>query len=703
MPDRLPLVSCFLCTTDAPELIFQAVRCFLRQDYHERELLIVDDGPNDLSPGLPADERVKYFRIPAGLNEDGKLSHAISQARGTILAVWSNRHWYGARRLTAQVLPIVNGDADATALEFDLYVEPASWRFFRASTGRRVIDETTVVASRSLWEELAGVTRSGLAESARYHAISGAGLFASIELHPGGSSDLGRQPADEPSWPDEDREFYRGLGTIATPSTRQPLVSCLMLTADRRAFVPHAIRHFLDQDYPERELIVLDDGVEAVEDLIPVDPRIRYVRLSGRNTVGAKRNIGCEQSRGELIAHWDDDDWMAPWRLSYQAAELQRHGADLCGLRRVWFWGPQKNQLWEYFYPHSMQAWVAGGTMMYRRDLWVQRPFSDVSVGEDNLFVWSDYPKKVIELDNHNFYVAMVHPGNTSPKLITPDLWHPRPADEIRNLMGDDFELYAQLAFESATDAPGRLPPSVHFRSPRGPLVSCIMATENRPRFVHQAIRCFLRQTRTNAELIIVDNGRPGVEELTHGLVNVRYVRAPEGMTLGSKLNLGAERARGRILQKLDDDDFYHPTFLEHAVAGLKGADRGRTIVAWDCFLVLLAGDRDVRFSGHGWAAGASLCFYREVWERTQFRDVPSAVDQWFLNDAQAEVRKVCKPELLMVVRHGLNTWSSMNGGGGVDDHFRHAPGCGIPLGELVAPIDRTFYESLARGQVAYE
>jgi hypothetical protein len=43
-----------------------------------------------------------------------------------------------------------------------------------------------------------------------------------------------------------------------------------------------------------------------------------------------------------------------------------------------------------------------------------------------------------------------------------------------------------------------------------------------------------------------------------------------------------------------------------------------------------------------------------------------------------------------------------MNGGGGVDDHFQYAPSCGVPLADLVAPIDRPFYESLAGGKVAY-
>lgn len=36
------------------------------------------------------------------------------------------------------------------------------------------------------------------------------------------------------------------------------LVSCIMPTYNRRAPVPRAIRYFLRQDYPKRELILLD-------------------------------------------------------------------------------------------------------------------------------------------------------------------------------------------------------------------------------------------------------------------------------------------------------------------------------------------------------------------------------------------------------------------------------------------------------------
>jgi hypothetical protein len=49
----------------------------------------------------------------------------------------------------------------------------------------------------------------------------------------------------------------------------------------------------------------VDDGANPVRDLVPGDPRIRYLRLAEPHGLGAKRNFGCAQAWGEVIEHWD--------------------------------------------------------------------------------------------------------------------------------------------------------------------------------------------------------------------------------------------------------------------------------------------------------------------------------------------------------------------------------------------------------------
>jgi hypothetical protein len=50
--------------------------------------------------------------------------------------------------------------------------------------------------------------------------------------------------------------------------------------------------------------------------------------------VGAKRNRAC--TAADCIAHSDDDDWYAPWRLRYQIDALRESGAGACGLDHVY-------------------------------------------------------------------------------------------------------------------------------------------------------------------------------------------------------------------------------------------------------------------------------------------------------------------------------------------------------------------------------
>ena len=225
-----------------------------------------------------------------------------------------------------------------------------------------------------------------------------------------------------------------------------PLVSCIMPTCDRRLFVPQAVRYFLSQDYPRRELLILDDGRESVRDLVPDDPRVRYLREERKSPVGTKRNLLCEEARGEVIVHWDDDDWMAPWRLSYQVERLLDSAADLCGLERLLFYDIAAGRSWQYVYPRRRPSWVAGGTLCYTNSFWRSHRFSDLGSGEDTQFVWNGGPKRLAVLEDFGFYVAMIHAGNTCRKLLADPPYKPHPAEATRELLGRDRWFYEGLA-----------------------------------------------------------------------------------------------------------------------------------------------------------------------------------------------------------------------------------------------------------------
>lgn len=197
----------------------------------------------------------------------------------------------------------------------------------------------------------------------------------------------------------------------------QPLVSCIMPTANRHKFVPLAIKYFLEQDYPSKELVIVDDGNQSVAALIPDDPRVKYYYTEPLGTIGVKRNYACDKASGEIIVHWDDDDWYASDWITRQVEAQISSGADITGLNTVVFYSPSVNKRWMYKDTEMDKPWLCGATMAYKKSFWQVHPFIDIQVGEDYDFVWNS-GGKTYAFDYFNGFVALLHPNNTSIKPV---------------------------------------------------------------------------------------------------------------------------------------------------------------------------------------------------------------------------------------------------------------------------------------------
>lgn len=222
----------------------------------------------------------------------------------------------------------------------------------------------------------------------------------------------------------------------------QPLISCILPTYNRRGFLPHAIHYFLRQDYPNKELLVVDDGPDAVGDLIPQHPLIRYIRLPQKITLGAKLNLCCSEARGPIIAQWDDDDWYGRDRLTRQMHALRRTNADVCGISDLLYYDIRRGSGHRYVYPPQERPWLLGASLFFRRELWERIRFAEVDVGMDALFVWATPAERVFALPEPRFAVHLIHHDNISPKSPQGAWWSDHPVSEIADLMGEDWAFY---------------------------------------------------------------------------------------------------------------------------------------------------------------------------------------------------------------------------------------------------------------------
>jgi glycosyltransferase involved in cell wall biosynthesis len=102
------------------------------------------------------------------------------------------------------------------------------------------------------------------------------------------------------------------------------------------------------------------------------------------------------------------------------------------------------------------------------------------------------------------------------------------------------------------------------------PCVSVITPAYNIARYIAEAIASVMKQTFTDYEFILVNDGSPDTAELERTLVpyldRIVYIKQ-ENQGAGAARNAGLRAARGKYVAFLDGDDLWEPNHLAEQVA----------------------------------------------------------------------------------------------------------------------------------------
>jgi GT2 family glycosyltransferase len=107
-----------------------------------------------------------------------------------------------------------------------------------------------------------------------------------------------------------------------------PLVSVVILTYKRREALERTLDSVLTQEYPNREIIVVDTVSEVdVRGLIQArDPSVRLIELTENVGAAASRNPGIRAARGQIIVTIDDDvSFWSPFELTHIVKAFAEH------------------------------------------------------------------------------------------------------------------------------------------------------------------------------------------------------------------------------------------------------------------------------------------------------------------------------------------------------------------------------------------
>ncbi len=112
------------------------------------------------------------------------------------------------------------------------------------------------------------------------------------------------------------------------------------------------------------------------------------------------------------------------------------------------------------------------------------------------------------------------------------------------------------------------------------PLVSVIIPTQNRIGLLKDALASVARQTYSNWEIVVVNDGGEDISGVIRALprdvaAKITALRLPSPTGQSHARNRAIEASHGKVLTLLDDDDVYLPGHLNSLVAGLRESGAG--------------------------------------------------------------------------------------------------------------------------------
>ena len=194
------------------------------------------------------------------------------------------------------------------------------------------------------------------------------------------------------------------------------------------------------------------------------------------------------------------------------------------------------------------------------------------------------------------------------------------------------------------------------------PFVSVCTPTFNRRPFILHMIKCFQSQDypKELLEWIIIDDGTDKIGDLVKDIPEVKYFSYNKKMVLGEKRNLMHKKATGDILVYMDDDDFYPPERISHAVERLMTNPEALCAGSSEIYIYFKHINKLYQFGPYGpnHSTAGTFAFKRQLLEQTSYEDNAAlAEEKAFLKNYTIPFVQLDPIKTILVFSHEHNTF----------------------------------------------
>jgi len=196
------------------------------------------------------------------------------------------------------------------------------------------------------------------------------------------------------------------------------------------------------------------------------------------------------------------------------------------------------------------------------------------------------------------------------------------------------------------------------------PFVSVCTPTFNRRPFIPIMLECFKNQTypKDRMEWIIVDDGTDKVKDLIDAanIKQIRYVSCDEKMSLGKKRNFMHSFVKGTIIVYMDDDDYYPPERVSHAVDKL--TENREAMCAGSSEIYIYFKHIHTMYQagpyGPNHATAGTFAFRTELLKDSRYEDTAAlAEEKHFLKNYTVPFVQLDPMKSILVFSHNHNTF----------------------------------------------
>ncbi len=196
------------------------------------------------------------------------------------------------------------------------------------------------------------------------------------------------------------------------------------------------------------------------------------------------------------------------------------------------------------------------------------------------------------------------------------------------------------------------------------PLVSVCTPTFNRRPFFQTTFQCFKNQTypKDRMEWIIVDDGTDKIKDLVQasGIPQIKYFEVDGKLALGAKRNLMHTHCKGSIIVYMDDDDYYPPERVEHAVETLQGDRKALCAGSSEIYIYFKHISQMVQFGPYGpnHATAGTFAFKAEMLKECKYDNHAAlAEERSFLKNYTIPFVQLDPMKTILCFSHEHNTF----------------------------------------------